>query len=457
MSKSRNYTEEEKRIALEYYHECKHVCKTIRDLGYPSRDCLYDWLAVEGKPKKPPKKKIFRGHASVNERFDAIKRCIFNGEDVYLIAEDIHRHVTTVRTWIRTYRKEGISAIMDKQRKRCNSNSKTSPDEIDFLKTQIMELQIENDILKETIDILKKDPGIDQTALKNNEKAVIVDALKEKYSLPKLLDKLKLSRSSYYYQKNTMSRPDKYESIRKQIRKLFNDNKGRYGSRRIWALLTKGEHPIVLSEKVVRRIMKEEGLVVKYRNKPKYKSYQGEITPAVPNLVNRDFHSDKPNQLWLTDITEFAIPAGKIYLSPIVDCFDGMIVTWTIGTNPSADLATTMLEQGLSSLKSYEHPIIHSDRGCHYRSLGWIKCMESADLIRSMSKKGCSPDNSACEGFFGRLKNEMFYGRDWRHTSVDDFISELNSYLIWYNEERIKESLNYLSPIKYRASLGLIS
>ena len=146
MSKSRNYTEEEKRIALEYYHECKHVCKTIRDLGYPSRVCLYDWLAVEGKPKKPPKKKIFRGHASVNERFDAIKRCIFNGEDVYLIAEDIHRHVTTVRTWIRTYRKEGISAIMDKQRKRCNSNSKTSPDEIDFLKTQIMELQIENDI-----------------------------------------------------------------------------------------------------------------------------------------------------------------------------------------------------------------------------------------------------------------------------------------------------------------------
>lgn len=457
MPKSRNYTEKEKEIALKYYHECKHVCQTIRTLGYPSRSCMHEWIADEEKPKKLPKKRVIKGRASFNERFNAIKRCIFNGDDVYLIADDIHRDVTTVRTWIRLYRKEGILAIMDKQRKKRNSNNEISTEKIDVLKTQLMELQLENDILRETIDILKKDPGINQTALKNNEKAVIVDALKEKYSLPKLLDKLKLSRSSYYYQKNAMNRPDKYESIKKQIKKLFNDNKGRYGSRRIWALLTQGEDSIVISEKVVRRLMKEEGLVVKYHNKPKYNSYQGEITPAVPNLVNRDFHANRPNQLWLTDITEFSIPAGKIYLSPIVDCFDGMIVTWTIGTNPNADLATTMLEQGLLSLKSHEHPIIHSDRGCHYRSLGWIELMENASLIRSMSKKGCSPDNSACEGFFGRLKNEMFYGRDWRFTSIDDFICELNSYLTWYNEERIKESLNYLSPIKYRASLGLIS
>lgn len=72
-----------------------------------------------------------------------------------------------------------------------------------------------------------------------------------------------------------------------------------------------------------------------------------------------------------------------------------------------------------------------------------------------MSKKGCSPDNSACEGFFGRLKNEFYYHRDWRNTSVEDFIKQLNDYIMWYNSKRIKSSLGYKSPIDYRKSLGL--
>ncbi|MBQ2884764.1 MAG: IS3 family transposase [Alphaproteobacteria bacterium] len=451
----RNYTDEEKRIALDYYHECKHMRKTICDLGYPSKSSMHEWIALEGKPKKAPKKRNRRSNASFNERLNAISRCLFNGDDVYLVAKELQRDVTTIRTWIRLYQKEGISALMDKQKKKLKSNKNAMPNEINVLKTKLMDLQLENDILRETIDILKKDPGINKMALKNSEKAVIVDALRGKYSLPVLLNKLNLSRSSYYYQEKVMRQPDKYESLREKIRKIFYDNKSRYGSRRIWGVLTKGNEPIVVSEKVVRRIMKEEGLVVNYQKKKKYSSYQGEITPAVPNLVNRNFHANKPNQLWLTDITEFYIPAGRIYLSPIVDCFDGMVVAWTIGTNPNAELVNKMLEQGLLSLKNGEHPIIHSDRGAHYRWPGWIERMQKASLVRSMSKKGCSPDNSACEGFFGRLKNEMFYGRDWRNTSIDEFINELNNYIIWYNEERVKESLNYLSPMKYRHFLGL--
>jgi putative transposase len=82
--------------------------------------------------------------------------------------------------------------------------------------------------------------------------------------------------------------------------------------------------------------------------------------------------------------------------------------------------------------------------------------METAGLTRSMSKKGCSPDNSACEGFFGRLKNELFYGRSWKGVSLEDFISAVNTYIHWYNEERIKESLGWMSPLKYRRSLGLV-
>ena len=114
-----------------------------------------------------------------------------------------------------------------------------------------------------------------------------------------------------------------------------------------------------------------------------------------------------------------------------------------------------MLDNLAKKLKDGAKPIIHTDRGCHYRWPGWIGRMQANGWIRSMSKKGCSPDNSACEGFFGRLKNEFFYCRDWTEASLKEFIRELDNYLHWYNEDRIKESLGYMSPKGYRASLGI--
>ena len=114
-----------------------------------------------------------------------------------------------------------------------------------------------------------------------------------------------------------------------------------------------------------------------------------------------------------------------------------------------------MLDEAILSLNDEEHPIIHSDRGAHYRWPGWIERMERAGLTRSMSKKGCFPDNSACEGFFGRLKNEMFYGHSWKNITIEQFIDEVNEYIIWYAEKRIKLSLGGLSPLQYRQSLGL--
>lgn len=90
--------------------------------------------------------------------------------------------------------------------------------------------------------------------------------------------------------------------------------------------------------------MREESLIVKNRKKKKYNSYMGEISPAVENIIQRNFHAEKPNQKWLTDISEFHIPAGKIYLSPIIDCFDGLPISWTIGVHPDAELVNTMLD-----------------------------------------------------------------------------------------------------------------
>lgn len=252
-----------------------------------------------------------------------------------------------------------------------------------------------------------------------------------------------------------MKKPDKYNDIRSMIRALFYENKQRYGYRRIYGLLKRED--IIVSEKVIRQIMREEELIVNSKRRRKYNSYQGEISPSVPNKIERDFHADKPNQKWLTDITEFALPAGKVYLSALVDCFDGMIPSWRISTTPDSMLVNTMLDQAISHLSEGERPLIHSDRGCHYRWPGWIERVEKAGLERSMSRKGCSPDNAACEGVFGRLKNEMFYCRDWTGIKISEFIGELNEYLIWYNTKRIKISLGNMSPWEYRQSLGLVA
>lgn len=109
------------------------------------------------------------------------------------------------------------------------------------------------------------------------------------------------------------------------------------------------------------------GVNCKSKAYKKYSYYKGEISPEVDNIINRDFHAESPNTKWLTDITEFAIPAGKVYLSPIIDCFDGMVVSWNIGTTPNSVLVNDMLDKAISNLSPTEHPIVHTDRGCHYR------------------------------------------------------------------------------------------
>ena len=198
---------------------------------------------------------------------------------------------------------------------------------------------------------------------------------------------------------------------------------------------------IIISEKVVRCLMKEIGLAVSATRRKKFSSYMGEISPAVPNIINRNFKASNPNEKLLTDITEFHIKNDKVYLSPMIDCFDGYVKSWTIGLSPNADLVNTMLKDTIAKLHENEKPIIHSDRGAHYRWPEWIKLMEENSLVRSMSKKGCSPDNSACEGFFGRLKNEFYYHRNWGNISTEEFMKQLNDYIMWYNSKRIKSSL----------------
>ncbi len=283
---------------------------------------------------------------------------------------------------------------------------------------------------------------------------MLVDALRQTYALSELFAGLGLARSSYFYHRGRLRVSDKFADVRRTIASIFELNHRCYGYRRIRAAL--GRQHVFISEKVVRRLMKQERLSVAITKRRRYGSYLGEISPAPENLINRDFQAAAPNEKWLTDITEFQIPAGKVYLSPVIDCFDGLVISWSIGTRPDAELVNTMLDAAIEKVaNSNDRPVVHSDRGAHYRWPGWLSRIRDAKLIRSMSRKGCSPDNAACEGFFGRLKTELFYPRDWQATTVDQFIDVVDSYIRWYNEKRIKISLGSRSPLEYRQSLGL--
>jgi transposase InsO family protein len=325
--------------------------------------------------------------------------------------------------------------------------------QLETLRYEVRRLQLEQDLLKTANELLKKDVGIIQRSLTNREKTLLVDALRPAYSLPELLDEVGLARSSYFYHRPRLDAADKYVEVRRKIADIFERNHRCYGYRRMRASLTK-QH-VRISEKVVQRLMRQERLVVATPKRRRYGSYMGEIGPAPENIVNRDFGAATPNEKWLTDITEFQIPAGKVYLSPVIDCFDGMVVSWSIGTRPDAELVNSMLDVAIETIApTGEQPIVHSDRGAHYRWPGWLSRIADAKLVRSMSRKGYSPDNAACEGFFGRLKNELFYSRNWQSATLEQFIEALDSYIRWYNEKRIKISLGNRSPVEYRKYLG---
>lgn len=466
--KKTKFSEEEMEIAVNYYLEHgKSVSRTVKKLGYPSRPVLDKWI-LERAPDE--KRHCRAGGSNVKYTREQKEKAVISlcsrNKPAKEVAKDHGVTRESVYNWKRQLLKEERVYSMGKgkpgkQKEDCSIETEVKElrdvkenlsSQIDELQKEVHRLKIERDIYEKAAEIIKKDQGINIQTLTNHEKAIIINALRKSYQLKDLLEVMNMAKSSYCYQAIATNN-DKYADLRIKVIDVFEKSKSRYGYRRVHSVIKK--LGIIVSEKVVRMIMKDENLVVPNIKRKKYSSYKGEISPEVENIVNRDFHADKPNRKWLTDITEFHIPAGKIYLSPIIDCFDGLPVSWTIGTSPTAELVNTMLDEAILMLDNDEKPIVHSDRGCHYRWPGWLERIEKAQLTRSMSKKGCSPDNAACEGFFGRLKNEMFYGYSWTDTTIAQFIEELNEYIKWYSEDRIKLSLGGMSPIDYRRSLGL--
>ena len=459
------YTDDQKRAAVDHYlANGKNQSKTVRELGYPSCSLLCQWVdeLVPGERKKTkPHKRA--NEASLDEKAELIVQC-YSGEGVSVkkTASDSGVDPVTFYNWRNWILGEKAQDIVDSLDEAGGAESPESlRKEIRDLKVQIRRLKLEKAVWEGAADLVKKDPGVDPANLTNREKATLIDALRSEFTVEELLEAMSMPKSSYYYQRTAIERGDKYADLRIRVKEIFVESDATFGSERIWAALRTGDEshePVVVSEKVIRRIMGEEGLVVvfaKKKKKRKWSSYGGEVDEAPENLVKRDFHAGEPNRLWLTDITEFSLPFGKAYLSPVIDCFDGMVVSWKVSKHPTGGLATSMLEEAAETLSPNHCVTCHSDRGLHYRTNGWIDMCAEYGITRSMSKKGCSPDNSACEGFFGRLKNEFFYYRDWQGVTYEEFVARLREYIGYYNTRRIKKSLGWKSPLDYRRDLGL--
>jgi transposase InsO family protein len=266
------------------------------------------------------------------------------------------------------------------------------------------------------------------------------------FDLELLLNQTNMARSSYYYHEKASQLTDKYKEIKEQIKKIYYHHKGRFGYRRITSELQK--KGVKINHKTVLRLMKVIGIKSLIRVK-KYKSYKGEQGKIAPNILNREFKSTQPNRKWATDVTEFSLSGKKLYLSPIIDLFNGEIISYDLSERPDFKQITTMLKKSFRKIPKNTNLILHSDQGWQYQMKQYQKILKEKGIIQSMSRKGNCLDNAVIENFFGIIKSELFYIN--KFSSIKHLKNEIIEYITYYNNERIKLNLNGMSPINYRA------
>ena len=207
------------------------------------------------------------------------------------------------------------------------------------------------------------------------------------------------------------------------------------------------EKGIIINHKTVLRLMKMLGLKSIIRVK-KYRSYRGEQGRIAPNILKRNFKAERPNKKWATDVTEFNVSGNKLYLSPIIDLFNGEIISYNISERPVFAQITDMLKKGLKKIKNTENIILHSDQGWQYQMKAYQMLLKEKGIVQSMSRKGNCLDNAVIENFFGTLKSEMFYTKKFK--TIDELKKEIKEYINYYNHERIRLNLKGKSPVQYR-------
>lgn len=269
--------------------------------------------------------------------------------------------------------------------------------------------------------------------------------MRSTFKLSWLLKFTGIPRSTFYYHLNRFNQSDKYNEEQEVIKQIYHENKGTYGYRRI--TMEMHNRGYKTNHKTVLKLMHRSGITCQIR-RHKYRSYKGEVGKVASNLLKRDFFAKKPNQKWVTDITQFSLLGEKVYLSPILDLYNGEIISYNISMSPNFTQVNDMLDKAFDKIPDNTNLILHSDQGWQYQMKHYQWRLERKGIIQSMSRKGNCLDNSVMENFFGLLKTEMFY--DHKFNSISQFTEELEKYIDYYNNKRIKCKLKGMSPVQFR-------
>ncbi|EEL2517539.1 IS3 family transposase [Salmonella enterica] len=389
-----------------------------------------------------------KGRYSADFKLMVVKEVV---DDGFSVRETAVKHgipaFGTVCTWLEKYRKHGEDAFTRKNQKIIPVPDKSvtpvppQPALTDVEREELEQLRVENAYLKKLKALSA------ENMLSAQEKVSIISELRQEWPLSRLLIVAGLPRSTFYYHVKRLAAPDRYQSARALVLKIYHQHKGRYGYRRI-RLACRNEG-VLLNGKTVRKLMKELGISSLIRVK-KYRSYKGEQGRICDNLLKRQFDADRPNEKWVTDVTEFKVNGKKLYLSPIMDLYNGEIIAYNLATRPLPSMVQTMLTDALKQLPKDEHPILHSDQGWQYQMSRWQRWLKDSGIVQSMSRRGNCLDNAVIESFFGTLISECYYLNEYKN--VDDLKRDIISYIDYYNQLRIKEKLGGLSPVQYRLS-----
>ena len=274
--------------------------------------------------------------------------------------------------------------------------------------------------------------------------------ISEKYPIEKLCKLLSINRSAYYkwLKRIPSDRQLENERIVEWIKMLYEEQNGILGYRQMTITVNR-EHNVHYNKKRIRRLMQILHLKSVCRKK-RYNYIKSTPEVTAENILNRNFHADKPNEKWLTDVTEFKYYVGaevkKIYLSAILDLYDRRIVAYKIGNSNNNPLVFETFDEAVRANPN-AHPLFHSDRGFQYTSKIFHAKLVAANMRQSMSRVGRCIDNGPMEGFWGILKSEMYYLR--KFTSHDDLVATIEQYLVFYNNRRYQHRLKCMTPMEF--------
>jgi transposase InsO family protein/transposase-like protein len=414
--------------------------------------------------------KGYTQHSNI-EKLKAIKRVLEDNESIWSVAVDLGlRSKHTLQQWIKSYISNGYNVITKKKgrpstRDKEKEDSRRAGEGERTSSRAAVEEDRRSRILKKIVCLNSQGRKEDKeqlteavTELRQELKCsleFILETINSNDSLPHL------PRSDYYYWKNRTDPDSKNSDLMDAITTIYTDNHKRYGYRRI-TLQLKNEGWTV-NHKAVKRLMSKLNL---YGITPraKYKSYKGDFNGTVDNKLLdkrvdtkrhrteyiRDFSTSDVNEKWTTDVSEFHIAAGKLYLSPILDMHNREIVSYNISRNPSFVQTTDMLNKAFSRFKDLSHLIFHSDQGWQYQMAQYRKALKARGITQSMSRKGNCLDNSPMENFFGKMKNEMFYGHEYEFKTLEQLQKAMEDYIEYYNNKRIQVKLKGLTPCQAR-------